>query len=156
MDDRQLNLINKVLNNEGDDGLLEFERLGHPAFDEICHRLRSGSLNPRQQVLALRRLARLARQSCLERKEEILDLALERMESDSEIIRSGAVNTGIWMTRILENVPNLAFRPENKPGATPSLRERVKARVNRAAQRGLDPVQRRLAEEFLSDSPEDG
>jgi hypothetical protein len=109
--------------------LLAFERLGHPAFDEICRRLRSGKLNPRQQVLALRRLAR---QFCAGRKEEILDLALERMESDNEIIRSGAVNTGIWMTRILEGAPNLASRPENKPGATPSLGERVRAKVRRA------------------------
>jgi hypothetical protein len=151
MDDKQKALIDQVLSrNDENVALLEFERLGDVAFDEICRRMTAQSLPPHVQALALRRLALLARQACAKRKEELLDLALERLNSDDFIVRSGAANVAIWTTMILERTPSLVSRAENKPGATPSLRERVKVAVAQALQLGLDKAQTKFAREFLA------
>jgi hypothetical protein len=152
MDDAQSALIDNVLRSEdvGDDVLLRLEKLGDAAFDEIRRRLMSELLAPPQQVLALRRLVRLTRQVCAMRKEELLELAIERLKSDDSTIRSGAVNTAVWTAAVLEQNPNLALRPENRPGATPTLRERVKAAVGRAVQLGVEERQAEFAREYLS------
>jgi len=108
------------------------------------------SLPPTQQEWALRVLARLTRQNCAKRKEEVLDLALENLKSDNPIVRSGAVNTAIWSVLILEGNPGLVTMPENLPAATPSLRDRVKAAVGQAVQRGVDEKQARFARRFMA------
>jgi hypothetical protein len=114
MDKVDQDLIDKVLSSEsvGDDVLLEVELLGDLTFDELSRRLRTGLLSPSQQVLALRALSRLIRQSCSMRKEEVLDHAVDRLRSDSHTVRSGAVNTAIWMAIMLEKNPNLVTRSE--------------------------------------------
>jgi hypothetical protein len=152
MEDEQRALIDDVLSNQevGDDVLLRFERLGDTAFDEICRRLMSQSLSPSQQVLALRRLVRLMRQFCAMRKEELLELAVERLKSDDPFVRSGAVNTAIWTAIMLQENPSLASKAENRPGANPSLRERVKAAVGHAVRLGVDEEQAEFAREYLA------
>jgi hypothetical protein len=129
--------------------LLQFERLGDRAFDEIRRRLDEGKLPPRRQVFALRRLALLTRQACANRTEELLELALVRLQDESAIVRSGATNTAIWITLGLERNPTRASKAENRPGAKPRLRERIQAEVTRALARGLDPQQEKFARDFL-------
>ena len=152
MEDEQRALIDDVLNNQefDDDVLLRVERLGDTAFDEIRRRLMSRSLSPLQQVLALRSFARLTRQACAMRKEEVLELAVERLKSDDPFVRSGAVNTAIWISIMLRDNPNLASKAENRPGANPSLKERIKAAVGHAVQLGVDEEQAEFAGEYLA------
>jgi hypothetical protein len=152
MDDGQRALIDDVLSNKqvGDDVLLRFERLGNTAFDEICRRLKSQSLSPLQQVLALRRLVRLTRQVCALRKEELLELAVARLKSDDPFVRSGAVNIAIWTAITLQENPGLVSKAENRPGANPSLRELVKTAVGQAVRLGADEEQAEFAREFLA------
>ena len=149
MEKEQLDLIGHVLSHEdaSDHSLLTFEKLGGPAFVEIVGQLRAGLLSPKQQVLALRGLARLTR-ACPDRKEELLDLAMELLGSPDPVIRSGAINTTIWTAVILENTPSLVSRAENRPGAMPSLRDRVKVVVARAVELGV--AQDELAREYLA------
>jgi hypothetical protein len=152
MEDEQRALIDDVLSNQefDDDVLLRVERFGDTAFDEIRRRLMSQSLSPLQQVLALRSLARLTRQACAMRKDEVLELAVELLKSDDPFVRSGAVNTAIWISRMLEDNPNLVSRAENRPGANPSLRERVKAAVGPALRLGVDEEQTEFARKYLA------
>jgi hypothetical protein len=152
MDNTQQDLIDAVLSSEGvdDDVLLAVERLGDAAFDELSQRLRTGLLAPLQQVLALRTLSRLTRQNCAMRKEEVLELAVDRFRSDSRIVRSGAVNTAIWTAITLEENPKLATRQENRPGATPGLRARVKKALSHAVQLGIDEEQAEFARAYLT------
>jgi hypothetical protein len=62
---------------------------------------------------------------------------------------SGAVNTAIWTAIMLEENPNLA-KAENRPGASPSLRERVKVAVGHAVRLGVDEEQAEFAREYLA------
>jgi hypothetical protein len=151
MDDEQRALVDQILNREeiGGDVLLEMERMGDVAFDEIHRRLSSSLLSPRQQVLALRRLARITRQARNRRKEELLDLAVERLKSDSRIVRSGAANIAIWTAATLEKNPNLVTRDENRSGATPSLRERIRSAIAEAVNLGLDETQDKFSRDYL-------
>jgi hypothetical protein len=106
--------------------------------------------SPKQQRLVLRRLSLLTSQACAGRKEELLDLAMELLLSPDRVIGSGAVHMVICTVVILENTPSLVSRPENKPGATPTLRERIKAAVARAVQLGPNKRQDKFAREFLA------
>jgi hypothetical protein len=155
MQEKQLDLIRKVLSNEcaDDHVLLEFERLGELAFDEIVRQYRAGLLTPEQRRLILRRLALLSRHACADRKEEVLDLGLELLESPDRTIRSAAVTTTIWAVVLLESTPSLVSRAENRPGATPSLRARVKAAVRHALELGINESEVEFAHEFLVSPP---
>jgi hypothetical protein len=84
------------------------------------------------------------------RKEELLELAVERLKSDDPFVRLGAVNTAIWTVIMLEVNPNLASKAENRPGASPSLRERVKVAVGHAVRLGVDGEQAEFAGENLA------
>jgi hypothetical protein len=53
---------------------------------------------------------------------------------------------------MLEENPNLA-KAENRPGASPSLRERVKVAVGHAVRLGVDEEQAEFAREYLAHWP---
>jgi hypothetical protein len=135
--------------------MLELERLGDEAFDIIQDELKSGRLTPKQQINALRSLSHLTRQQCFPREEELFDQILRHTTSDSRAVRSVAVHMAIWSTFILERFPQRATREENRPGAKPSLRERVQRVVKKALERGLDPKEAELAQRFLKNLPPD-
>jgi hypothetical protein len=153
MEQKVIDVVRKALRESDPPGsvLLELEKLGDAAFDEIRQRLRGGGLSSREEVNALRRLSLLTRQACLGRKEEVLELAIERLSSDSRIVRSGAVHMVIATTLILEEYPTRASKAENRPGAVPSLRKRVQADVARAVERGIEEREVEFARRFLAD-----
>ena len=145
-------IIRRVLELRDPPGklLLELERLGALAFDEIARKLQQGELDPKQRVNALRRLALLTRQACQERKDDLLELGLRECDSDDSSVRSNAVMLVMTLTALLERFPNHAIRPENKPGAVPSLRSRVGRQVGDAVGRGVDNATARQVQEFLA------
>jgi hypothetical protein len=51
---------------------------------------------------------------------------------------------------MLEENPNLVTRSENRPGAEPGVRERVKEAVAHAVQLGLDEEQNEFARAYLA------
>jgi hypothetical protein len=162
MDARGMEVVRSVINMSEIDPdeplpgiMLDLERLGDEAFDAIQGELNSGRLAPWQQINALRSLSYLTRQQCLSRKEEVLDQVLRYIESDDRNVRSVATHMAIWSTFILERFPHRAMRKENRPGANPSLRERIQHIVRRALGRGLDAEQAELARRFLNNLPPD-
>lgn len=152
MQERQIELVGEALSKENADGrvLLEFERLGEPAFDEIVRQYRAGLLTAEQQRLMLRRLALLSRQACPNRTEEVVDLGMELLGSADRAIRTTVITTTIWGVALLEHTPSLVATAENSIGVLPSLRERVKAAVRHALELGIDESDADFAREFLA------
>ncbi|MBS2030981.1 MAG: hypothetical protein JST54_23970 [Deltaproteobacteria bacterium] len=97
----------------GSQVLLELERIGEPAFDEISRAIREAGLRPLEQIRALRMLALLTRQACQSRRRDLLDLALSQMQSTDIRVRSAAANMAIGVTSIFRTL-------------LPPLRESVK------------------------------
>jgi hypothetical protein len=129
---------------------IELDRLDDEAFNFVLWHLSSGKLVERQQVNALRALARLTRHACQHRREELLEVALEYTRSDATVVRSTAVNMAIWLTAILEGAPHKVLRPENAPHAHLSSRRRVAREVEDAFKRGLDSEQSEFAAALLA------
>ena len=130
--------------------LRALEKLGEPAFDVIAGLLRGGELRSAHRLHALRRLALLTRQQCFERTEELLRLAFAAMQDTDQTLRSGATSMAITVTAILEKNPNPIRSPEMKPGAKPSLREQVQAKVRLALKLGLTEQEADFARKFLA------
>jgi hypothetical protein len=130
--------------------LLALERLGDEAFDLIVALFRSDELKPIQRVYALRRLARLTRQECYGRTEELFRLTLSVLDDPDRVLRSGATRAAIVLTWLLERNPRPIRSEELKPGSKPSLREQVQARVRVALELGLDDEDAELARKFLA------
>lgn len=128
------------------DVLLRLERAGNDAFNAIRHALTGGMLSPQERVNALRRLSLLTRIQCFERKEEVLEIALEFLRDDNEVVRSGGANMVIGVTQLMERFP-ARFRSTKYGG--PLLREQMQAAVRVALSKGLDEEQRALALRFL-------
>jgi hypothetical protein len=131
---------------------------GGTGFERILLRESLGEFNAAMKSGAISvdgALSHLTRQACFSRKEEVFDQVLRHVASDSLIVRSAAVHMAIWTTFILERFPQRAMREENRPGAKPSLRERVQQIVRRALDRGLNAEVTELARRFLSNLPPD-
>ena len=106
---------------------LQLVRLGSDAFDAIADELRAGLFTPQQQVNALWALNVICGEGAPDRKSDLVAIALRLASSKSRKVRSRAVHTAISQTRILEIL------------AKPSPRTQVRAVVEEAARRGLEP-----------------
>jgi hypothetical protein len=106
---------------------LELVRLGRDAFDAVAIELHAGRLTPQRQISALWALVVISGEGAPERKGDLVTLAVQLASSENLGARSRAVHVAISETTILEGL------------AKPSPRTQVRAVVERAAQRGLEP-----------------
>jgi hypothetical protein len=121
---------------------LEFEKGGDSSFDAVLRKLDDPKTSDIGRLRGLQMMALTARQFCVHRRPELLDLLLRTMEHPSIRVRSKAVNMAVGLASSMLHLG--MFRD-----VADDTFERVKGEVAKAIPRGLEPETEELAHRFI-------